>query len=197
MWPSPAPPIAFKRLGSSISTARPASLASPGQASGSAPGSGEGLCRARRGSRRRSTALRASFIEPNQTSPSLKETSMPLIRGAPSLRSVASVLWRAAAHTGPPAGGGYGHALTALAQRRRVLPGALQRLGVGSVLDFAVGEGEQGQEVDLELAAQDQRRQRQLVVGAVARREGPGEGVDEGGGVGGELGRLGLGGGGG
>src|SRR5215211_1189844 len=51
-WPPPPANRSF-RAGSSTSTARPASLASPGQVVGSSGGSSEALCTARRGSRRR------------------------------------------------------------------------------------------------------------------------------------------------
>src|SRR4030081_1404987 len=46
---------------------------------------------ATRGSRRRSRALTAPGIDPIHTCPSENSTSVPLIRGEPSLRSVASV----------------------------------------------------------------------------------------------------------
>src|SRR6201992_591492 len=71
-----------------ISSARPESFASPCQPGGSI----EPLCRAKRGSRARSAALREPGIEPNQRSRSMNFASMPLIRGEPSARSVASVL---------------------------------------------------------------------------------------------------------
>ena len=56
-------------------------------------GSAEALCSAKRGSRWRSRALRAPHIEPNHSSPSTKSASVPLIRGEPSRRRVAIVLW--------------------------------------------------------------------------------------------------------
>src|SRR6201999_1985206 len=86
-------PIALKistlRAGSTISSAIPESLASPCQPGGSI----EPLWRARRGSRARSVPLREPGIEPNQRSSSMNFASRPLIRGEPSARSVASVLW--------------------------------------------------------------------------------------------------------
>ena len=65
----------------------PASLASPLKSSPS-----EALWRAKRGSRRRSRALTAFHMLPNQISPSAKMISLPLMRGDPSRRRVASVL---------------------------------------------------------------------------------------------------------
>jgi len=50
------------------------------------------LCRANRGSRRRSAPLRAFGIEPEASSPSLKAASIPEIRGEPLARKVAIVL---------------------------------------------------------------------------------------------------------
>ncbi len=65
------------------------------RSSGSPPqsdGLSDALCRANRGSRRRSSASTARHMLPNQTSPSSNWISVPLMRGAPSRRSVASVL---------------------------------------------------------------------------------------------------------
>ncbi len=76
-------------------TARPEIFASPGHcASAPSTGSTVALCRANRGSRRRSAPLRASTIEPNTSSPSSKAASIPEIRGDPSARRVAIVLCR-------------------------------------------------------------------------------------------------------
>ena len=52
------------------------------------------LCRAKRGSRRRSSALRESGIIASQSSPSPKCTSSPVSRGTPSARSVPRIEWR-------------------------------------------------------------------------------------------------------
>ena len=70
------------------SSARPAIFASPGQSGGS----GDPLWMAKRGSRWRSSALTARDIDPMNRSPSANSTSVPLIRGDPSRRSVAIVL---------------------------------------------------------------------------------------------------------
>jgi hypothetical protein len=73
--------------------ARPEIFASPGQcASEPSTGSTVALCRAKRGSRRRSAPLRAFGIEPKTSSPSSKTASIPEIRGDPSARKVAIVL---------------------------------------------------------------------------------------------------------
>ena len=73
--------------------ARPEIFASPGHcASEPSTGSTVALCRANRGSRRRSAPLRAFDIEPNTRSPSSKTVSIPEIRGDPSARKVAMVL---------------------------------------------------------------------------------------------------------
>ena len=79
----------------STSEAVPEILASPGQRVGSSSGSAVLLCRAIRASRRRSRARRAPAIIPNARPSSAKATSVPLIRGDPSFRSVAMVwcLW--------------------------------------------------------------------------------------------------------
>src|SRR4051794_4430928 len=75
--------------GSVTSSTVPAIFASPRQPAGSA----EPLCNAKRGSRCRSSALTACHIDPSHASPSANSTSVPLMRGEPSRRSVASVLW--------------------------------------------------------------------------------------------------------
>src|SRR5512132_3866047 len=109
-WASPGSPPANRcfRAGSSTSTARPASLASPGQVVGSSGGSSEALCRARRGSRRRSSALRDPGIMPSHSWPSAKVVSIPLIRGDPSRRRVASslCLWASKTAVTRPASSG-------------------------------------------------------------------------------------------
>src|SRR5215211_1280769 len=64
--PRPSRNTCARCSGSVISSARPLSFASPGQAGGSS----EPLCSAKRGSRCRSRALRARGIEPNHRSPS-------------------------------------------------------------------------------------------------------------------------------
>jgi len=86
-------PPSTGELVKATSRAKPASFASPGHPRGS-PGDGSsvGLCSARRGSRSRSLSLREPGIIPTKSSPSANSTSMPLIRGDPSFRSVASVL---------------------------------------------------------------------------------------------------------
>src|SRR5215211_5218177 len=106
-WPPPPANRSFS-AGSSTSTARPASLASPGQVVGSSGGSREALCSARRGSRRRSRALRDPSIMPSHSSPSAKVASIPLIRGDPSRRRVASslCLWASKAALARPANWG-------------------------------------------------------------------------------------------
>src|SRR5262245_5853037 len=71
-----------------MSTATPASLASPFHEDGSS----EPLCNAKRGSRRRSRALTPCHIEPISSSPSSNLLSMPEMRGEPSRRTVAIVL---------------------------------------------------------------------------------------------------------
>ena len=75
--------------GSVISSTRPAIFASPCHSGGLT----EPLCRAKRGSRRRSSALTAPHMLPSQMSPSMNSISMPLMRGEPSRRRVAIVLW--------------------------------------------------------------------------------------------------------
>src|SRR5262245_3123354 len=72
---------------SSTSTARPASLASPSLTSLSAVAA----WREKRGSRWRSFAFSDPSIIPSHTSPSRNVGSMPLMRGAPSARRVASI----------------------------------------------------------------------------------------------------------
>jgi hypothetical protein len=74
------------------SSAEPATFASPFQPGGSS----EALCKANRPSRRRSLALTDCHIAPNHRSPWTKNASIPLMRGEPSLRSVAIVLWTCA-----------------------------------------------------------------------------------------------------
>src|SRR5882724_10490444 len=79
--------------------ARPAIFASPGH-SFSLPFSGwkVGPCSAKRGSRLRSAPLRAPVIEPKRRSPSVNSHSIPEMRGEPSARPVAIVLWRPASN---------------------------------------------------------------------------------------------------
>src|SRR5919199_360519 len=77
------------RSGSVTSSTRPASFASPVQSGGSA----DPLCKAKRGSRWRSSAFIDRHMLPSHNSPSAKFTSVPLTRGEPSRRSVARVLW--------------------------------------------------------------------------------------------------------
>src|SRR5580658_1102834 len=91
--------VSFVATGSR-NMARPAIFASPGQ-SLSFPSSGwkVGPCRAKRGSRLRSAPLRAPVIEPKRRSPSTNSHSMPEIRGEPSARNVAIVLWRPASNS--------------------------------------------------------------------------------------------------
>ena len=72
-----------------VSSTTPASLASPFHDDGSS----EPLWSANRGSRWRSRALRACHIEPISSSPSSNRVSMPEMRGEPSRRTVAMVLW--------------------------------------------------------------------------------------------------------
>ena len=81
-------PSAALRSSSSTSSARPAIFASPFQSGGLS----EPLCSAKRGLRRRSSAFTARHMLPNQMSPSANWISVPLIRGEPSRRRVASVL---------------------------------------------------------------------------------------------------------
>ena len=57
------------------------------------------LCSANRGSRRRSSPLRAPGIEPKRSSPSDRSTSSPLTRGDPSARTVASTFTSCASRT--------------------------------------------------------------------------------------------------
>jgi hypothetical protein len=85
--------VAFARAAHGVETVHVVLLdASPGHCVGSSGGEKEGLWRAMRGSRRTSAAFREPSIMPSQTSPSAKFASMPLIRGAPSLRNEAMVL---------------------------------------------------------------------------------------------------------
>src|ERR1017187_3014373 len=80
--------------GGAVSTAVPASFASPGPAPGSpAGGSIVGLCTAIRGSRRTSRSFTEPLIIPSVTSPSANVSSEALMRGAPSRRTVAMVLF--------------------------------------------------------------------------------------------------------
>jgi hypothetical protein len=51
------------------------------------------LCKAKRGSRLRSSALTECLMLPSQSSPLAKRILVPLMRGEPSRRSVAMVLW--------------------------------------------------------------------------------------------------------
>lgn len=53
----------------------------------------EPLCSAKRGSRWRSRAFVAFHMLPNHSPSGAKVTSVPLMRGEPSRRSVARVLW--------------------------------------------------------------------------------------------------------
>src|SRR6266511_452029 len=92
--PPDAPATAALRSGSVISSARPVILASPSNRAGWSGGSTVALWRARRGSRRRSRAFMDLYIPPSHRSPSANDASVPLIRGEPSLRKVAMVLWR-------------------------------------------------------------------------------------------------------
>src|SRR4029450_13460053 len=68
----------------------------------------EALCGARRGSLRSSGALRDPGIMPSHSSPSAKVASIPLIRGDPSRRRVASslCLWASKAARAQPASSG-------------------------------------------------------------------------------------------
>jgi len=93
---SPALPV----VTGPAATARPATFASPGQ-SRSSPTAGwnVGPCSANRGSRARSAPLCAPRIEPKRNSPSVNSHSMPEMRGEPSARSVAIVLWRPASNS--------------------------------------------------------------------------------------------------
>ncbi len=128
-----------RALASSVATgpagmACPAIFASPGQAL-SLPSSGwkAGPCRAKRGSRLRSAPLRASVIEPKRRSPSVNSHSMPEMRGEPSARSVAIVLWRPASNSRRtrPAKSGFACSITFHAgtagQRTRVFSEHFQR----------------------------------------------------------------------
>jgi hypothetical protein len=83
-----SPKMIALRSGSITSSTRPATLASAFHSGGSL----DPLCRAKRGSRRRSSALTAFHMLPNHISPSTNSTSVPLIRGDPSRRRVAIVL---------------------------------------------------------------------------------------------------------
>jgi len=80
------------RTGSDSSTARPLILASPIHSLGlSSGGSGEGLCSAKRWSRRRSAPFTDPGIRPRITSPSRNSSSIPLIRASrPSAGSPSS-----------------------------------------------------------------------------------------------------------
>src|SRR4051812_8682676 len=61
------------------------------------------------------------------------------------------------------------HQTAALSQRRRVLPRTLQRLLVRGLFNIAVGKGQQRHQVNPELATQQQRHDRHLMTGAIAR----------------------------
>jgi len=89
--------MAMERMFAKLSTALPAIFASPDHWFSLPYFGWKGWTVQREpGSRFRSAALRAPGIEPKRRSLSVNSHSMPEMRGEPSVRSVAMVLWRPA-----------------------------------------------------------------------------------------------------